>query len=101
MKRTLIALAAGTLMSVGGLANAAEQLSDNQMDQVAAGTYTPFSLATTSGFALIGTVASGAETSAYSRTTWYSKTMKTTASAATISTGVFVKSTASAGSGFN
>ena len=40
MKKTLIALAAGTLMSVAGFASAAEpmQLTENQMDAVAAGT---------------------------------------------------------------
>lgn len=101
MKSTLIALAAGALISAGGLANAAEQLNDNQMDLVAAGTYTPFSLATTGGFALIGTVASGADSNAYSRTTWFSSTKYTSAGAATVSSGILVTSSASAGSGFN
>lgn len=101
MKKTLIALATGALMSMGGIASAAEQLSDTQMDQVAAGTYTPYSLATTSGFALIGATASGASTTAYSRTTWFSTTRSTTAGAATVASGFFVGSTATAGSGFN
>lgn len=102
MKKTLIALATGALLSVGGIASAAEQLSDTQMDQVAAGTYyTPTSIATSSGFALFGSTASGANSTAYSRTTWFSNTMRTTAGAATVSSGLVVTSTASAGSGFN
>lgn len=100
MKKTLTALAAGVLLSAGGVASAAEpvQLSDSQMDTVAAGGME--SVATTSGFALIGTVASGAETGAYARYTWGSVTKKTYASSATIASGVLVVSTASAGSSF-
>lgn len=100
MKKTLTALAAGILMSAGGLASAAEpvQLTDSQMDNVAAGGME--SIATTSGFALFGTVASGAETGAVVRYTWGSVTKRTYASSATISSGLLVTATASAGSSF-
>ncbi|RJF92502.1 hypothetical protein [Noviherbaspirillum saxi] len=99
MKKVLTTIAASTLMSLGGLASAAEpvQLSDSQMDSVAAG---QTSIATTSGFALIGTVASGADTSTYARYRWGSVTKVTTASSASLASGVFVATTASAGSSF-
>lgn len=100
MKKTLTAIAAGVLLSAGGLASAAEpvQLTDSQMDNVAAGGMQ--SLATTSGFALFGTVASGAETGAIVKYRWGSVTKATYASSATISTGVLVTATATAGSSF-
>lgn len=100
MKKTITTLAAGLLMSAAGLASAAEpvQLSDSDMDKVAAGAMQ--SVATTSGFALFGTVASGAETGAYVRYSWGSVTKKTYASSATISSGILVTATASAGSSF-
>ena len=99
MKKVLTAIAAGALMSLGGLASAAEpvQLTDNQMDSVAAG---QTSVATTAGFAAIGVVASAANTSAYQRVTPFTLTRVTTASAATISAGVLVGATASAASTF-
>ena len=99
MKKILTAVAAGALMSLGGLASAAEpmQLTDNQMDSVAAG---QVSAATTSGFAVVGVVASGADTAAFLRVTPFSVTRVTTASAATISSGFLVGARASAASSF-
>lgn len=96
MKRTIMALAAGALMSVGGFSYAAETLSDSQLDQVAAGTYTPYSWATTSGLVLVGGTASGASTGA----TFTPLGMATGASATTVAIGLVAGSTASAGSGF-
>ena len=97
MKRTIIALAAGALMSVGSFSYAAEALSDGQMDQVAAGTfYTPYSWANTSGVVFLGGTASGASTSG----SLTSSGLFTGASSATLAIGAVAGSTASAGSGF-
>ena len=98
MKRTIIALAAGALMSVGSFAYAAEALSDGQMDQVAAGTYypTPYSWANTSGVVFVGGTASGASSSG----SLTSSGLFTGASSATLAIGAVAGSTASAGSGF-
>ena len=99
MKKVLTAVAAGALMSLGGLASAAEpvQLTDNQMDSVAAG---QVSVAFTRGSAEIGVVASGAETRSFERVTATSTIRVTSASAATIASGVDVHARAAAFSSF-
>ena len=99
MKKILVAIAAGGLMSLGGLASAAEpvQLTDNQMDSVAAG---QASWAFTRGSAEIGVVASGAETRSFERVTATSTIRVTSASAATIASGIDVHASAAAGSSF-
>lgn len=97
MKKTITALAATALVSVAGFASAAEpvQLTDSEMDTVSAG---QSSWATSSGFALIGTVASGADTEAWVRYRNGTVTKYTAASAATLSSGFLVTATASSGS---
>jgi len=97
MKKTLTAIAATALMSLAGVASAAEpmQLDDSQMDNVSAG---QVSFSVTAGAALIGTVASGSDTSAFTRITPRSRTYVTTASSATIATGVGVIAGSAAGS---
>lgn len=98
MKKTLTAIAATALMSLAGVVSAAEpmQLDDSQMDNVSAAGMSSFSI--TAGRVLIGTVASGSETAAYTRITPWSRTYQTTASSATIATGVGVVAGSAAGS---
>lgn len=98
MKKTLTAIAATALMSLAGIAGAAEpvQLNDSQMDNVSAGAMASYTF--TGGAALLGAVASGSQTSAYTRVGPWSMTMRTTASSATIATGVGVIAGSSAGS---
>lgn len=97
MKKFLTAASAAALLGFAGIASAAEpvQLTDSQMDAVSAG---QSSVATSGGFAGFGTVASGADTNAYVRYRCGTVTKYTAASAATISSGVVVGATASAGS---
>lgn len=97
MKKMLTALAAGTLMSLAGLASAAEpmQLTDSQMDSVAAGN-APFSWAATGGHAERGIVISAAITGASER----NGNRSTFAAAATLARGHDVSAFAAAGSGF-
>ena len=99
MKRTLAAIATGTVLSIGGIASAAEpvQLTDTQMDAVAAGQY---SHASSGGSAWIGIVFSTADSGSYSSSNWCYTVKVTNASAGTLSFGAGASAHASAGSGF-
>jgi len=95
MKKTLAAIAAGALLSIGGFASAAEpmQLTDNQMDTISAG---QSSWASSGGHAIFGVVATGADSSSASY--FHGAVKVTNASTATIALGFGVGAGASAGS---
>lgn len=96
MKKLLTAAAATALLSLAGLANAAEplQLSDNQMDSVSAGQSSSVS---TGGAAVFGTLTSAVETGTQVTYGW--RVVKQTyASGGTTVSGFLIRAGASAGS---
>jgi len=96
MKKTLSAVAASALLSVAGLASAAEpmQLDDSQMDSVSAGaTSVAAGLAT----ALFGTVVSDSNSGTEVVLTPISVTATTYAGSFNLATGLLVSATSQAG----
>lgn len=96
MKKLFTAVAATTLLSLGGFANAAEplQLSDAQMDNVSAGQSSSVS---TGGSAVYGTLATGADTGTTVKYRW-TVVKQTYAGGSTMVSGYRITAGASAGS---
>lgn len=97
MKKLFTAASAAALMSLAGLANAAEplQLTDSQMDNVSAGQSSSVS---TGGTAVFGTIATGADTGTLVKYRWGSVVKQTSAGGATMVSGFLIRAGASAGS---
>lgn len=95
-KKAIISVLTGTMMSIAGVASAAEpmQLSEAQMDSVSAGVQQ--SVATGSASAVLGTAFAGARTAAFAS----GPVRITTASALGVALGVGAGATTSAGSSF-